>query len=202
MKNKKQRILAIFSLAIALICTTVAYAILQTTLNVSGSVTKKGGSWNIHIDNISNIKLKGDATLDVDDPSGTTLTFSGSLKKPLDAFSFDFDIINGGTVDANFQSLYGNFGGAVMTINNETVGEDNTVAFAGEAMTCSLLYKGTDLATAYASDKTLLNVVAGANNEIGTKKTLTLTCSYAAGDYIEETDAGMNFSLTFNYIQS
>ena len=53
MKQKKQRTLAIFALAIALVATTIAYAVLSTTLKVSGSVTKKGGTWAINIQNIS-----------------------------------------------------------------------------------------------------------------------------------------------------
>ena len=55
MKAIKTRSLIIAVMALAIVATTVAYAALQTTLNISGSIAKKGGSWDIHFENVSNI---------------------------------------------------------------------------------------------------------------------------------------------------
>ena len=63
MKTKKTRSLIIAIMAFSIIATTVAYAALQTTLNISGSIAKKGGSWDIHFENVSNITNYGSATL-------------------------------------------------------------------------------------------------------------------------------------------
>lgn len=77
MNQKKQRTLAIFALAIALVATTVAYAVLSTTLKVSGSVTKKGGTWAINIQNISTVTTTGSGKMTTAPKvSGTTLSFA------------------------------------------------------------------------------------------------------------------------------
>lgn len=44
MKQKNQRTLAIFALALAIVAATIAYVALSTTLNTSGTVTEKGES--------------------------------------------------------------------------------------------------------------------------------------------------------------
>ena len=101
MNKKKQRTLAIFALAIALVATTVAYAALSTTLQVSGSVTKKGGTWSINIENISSVTTTGTGKMTTaPTSSGTTLSFAAELAKPGDSVSFTFDIVNNGSVDA------------------------------------------------------------------------------------------------------
>lgn len=101
MNQKKQRTLAIFALAIALVATTVAYAALSTTLNISGNITKKGGSWSVGIANISNVSTTGTGALSTaPSVTGTTLSFEADLKKPGDSVSFTFDLVNNGSVDA------------------------------------------------------------------------------------------------------
>ena len=45
-RTNKRRVI-VYALAIALAVTTVAYAVMQTTLNVSGTVVKKGASLDI-----------------------------------------------------------------------------------------------------------------------------------------------------------
>lgn len=101
MNQKKQRTLAIFALAIALVATTVAYAALSTTLKVSGSVTKKGGTWAINIQNISTVTTAGSGKMTTAPKvSGTTLSFAAELSKPGDSVSFTFDIANNGTLSA------------------------------------------------------------------------------------------------------
>ena len=53
MRDRGKRKLIMYGLMVALMVTTVAYAVLQTTLNINGTVTKKGGSWDIHFANLS-----------------------------------------------------------------------------------------------------------------------------------------------------
>ena len=126
MNQKKQRTLAIFALAIALVATTVAYAALQTTLQVSGNVTKKGGTWAINIQNISSVTTTGSAKMTTKPSvSGTALSFDAQLTKPGDTISFTFDIANTGSVDAIMQIR-----DIVMNINNK----NSFLATAGEPM--------------------------------------------------------------------
>ena len=113
MNQKKQRTLAIFALAIALVETTIAYAALSTTLNISGNITKKGGSWSVGITNLSSVSTTGTGSMSkAPSVSGTTLSFDANLKKPGDSVSFTFDIVNSGTVTAGMF-----VGSAKMAIN-------------------------------------------------------------------------------------
>ena len=109
METKKQRTLAIFALAIALIATTVAYAALATTLQVSGTVTKKGGTWSIIYTNVSAVTATGGAVLTEAQKKVTNennkLSFSGTLVKPGDSIYFTFKIKNNGSIDAKLNKV-------------------------------------------------------------------------------------------------
>ena len=62
MKDRNKRKLIIYALVGVLMLTTVAYASLQTILNVSGTVVKKGNLWNIYFTNPSSASIVGTAT--------------------------------------------------------------------------------------------------------------------------------------------
>ena len=105
MKQKNQRTLAIFALAIAIVATTIAYAALSTTLNISGTVTKKGGSWNIYFTNPSSASIEGSAKASTITLASTQVSFNVELYKPNDSVTYTVDIKNGGTIDAILDSV-------------------------------------------------------------------------------------------------
>ena len=122
MRQRNQRTLAIFALSIALIATTVAYAVLQTSLNISASVTRKGGSWDIAITEIGQYEdswggsgtgttyselapIGNGATASI---NGTTATLNVTLN-PGETKKFYVDVTNRGTLDAQLLGFYVRF---------------------------------------------------------------------------------------------
>ena len=105
MRNRNTRSIAICALAVALIATTVAYAVLQTTLNISGSVTRKGGSWSINFANPTITSTKGKASMTTPSINGTNLTFNTTLSQPGDQVTFTFDVVNDGNIAARLADV-------------------------------------------------------------------------------------------------
>lgn len=198
MGTKKQRTLAIFALAIALIATTVAYAALSTTLKVSGTVTKKGGTWNIYISKISNVNKTGTATITkTPTASGTATTaidFAATLEKPGDSISFDFTVANGGSIDAKIDPSYvGNH----WIVNNSY---SSTEATATEQnIICKVTYNGSVI---NLSTNASVLALSAANGSTPTTKTLHASCEY---DYnatsVSASDYTMAIKLFLPYVQ-
>ena len=105
MRNRNTRSIAICALAVALIATTVAYAVLQTTLNISGSVTRKGGSWSINFANATITSTRGKASMTTPSINGTNLTFNTTLYQPGDEVTFTFDVVNSGNIAAKLAGV-------------------------------------------------------------------------------------------------
>lgn len=190
MNQKKQRTLAIFALAIALVATTVAYAALQTTLQVSGNVTKKGGTWAINIQNISSVTTTGSAKMTTKPSvSGTALSFDAQLTKPGDTISFTFDITNNGTVNARMYTTY-----ASMGINSSLV----YLATGQEMVTDAdfVEYRLQVKNTSGGYDNYFNRFVELAS---GKSITLKLTLTYKIGDFDTEDTSDKSLSVKANF---
>ena len=95
-KNKK--IFIIFLLVLI----SIGFAYLTSTLEINGIVGISRNSWNIYFDNVVNLSGASLATT-APTTTGTStrnLTYSVTLNKPGDAYRFNVDIVNGGTIDA------------------------------------------------------------------------------------------------------
>ena len=100
---------------------------LQTTLNISGSVTRKGGSWSINFDNAKIISTKGKASMTTPSINGTNLTFNATLAQPGDEVTFTFDVVNDGNITAKLaRAAVFNSGGS---LNNSTSSQYHENAF-------------------------------------------------------------------------
>ena len=98
--NSKKVILGAVVLLIMLI--SVGFAELRTTLNINGTATAKGNTWNVHFINVANKKgvtAKAEPTI-----SGTTLTYSVDLVKPGDYYEFTVDVENTGSIAAKLSA--------------------------------------------------------------------------------------------------
>lgn len=105
--NKKKKYLIISVFAILLFSTTVAFAALSGTLIVSGNVNKKGGTWNVGIDNPTVYEEVGSGKSQVVAVTdSTTLNMSVSLTQPGDSVTYTFDVVNNGTLNAQLYSWY------------------------------------------------------------------------------------------------
>ena len=77
----------------------IAYALLSTTLTISGTTSVSAATWDIHFSNL-NASSTGDATYTLPQFTSTTaLTdYEIVLTKPGDSVTFTFDIVNAGTI--------------------------------------------------------------------------------------------------------
>lgn len=184
MNQKKQRTLAIFALAIALVATTVAYAALSTTLNISGNITKKGGSWSVGITNLSSVSTTGTGSMSkAPSVTGTTLSFDANLKKPGDSVSFTFDIVNSGTVTAGMD-----VGSAKMAINgiSRTLASLSEMKVVSDDITYLLEIKDSD--GKFYSTYDQAYIILGDKNTSTNTKTFKLTLTWNAGTKITTVD--------------
>lgn len=187
MNQKKQRTLAIFALAIALVATTVAYAALSTTLNISGNITKKGGSWSVGITNLSSVSTTGTGSMSkAPSVTGTTLSFDADLKKPGDSVSFTFDIVNSGTVTAQMPFLGGQ--DAIMKINgvSKSFASYSEMKVVSDDITYLLEIKASNGKFYSTYDQTYITL--GDKNTSTNTKTFKLTLTWNEGTKITTVD--------------
>lgn len=108
--NKRNKLLYILgTIIVSVITITVAYAILSTTLNISGTSDIQSVNWDIHFDeNEENILITttGSATYTKPTITGTTIRdYNVSLTKPGDSVTFTFPIINNSDITAEVVSI-------------------------------------------------------------------------------------------------
>lgn len=97
--------LVLILLVVAIVGMSVAYALLSTTLTITGATEVSASSWDIHFANL-NANNYGNATYTMPILSNTSLSnFEVVLTAPGDYVVFDFDIVNNGTIDAKITSL-------------------------------------------------------------------------------------------------
>ena len=97
--------LVLILLVVAIVGMSVAYALLSTTLTITGNTSLSAASWDIYFSNLS-ASTYGSPTYILPTVSDTTLSdFEIVLTQPGDDVQFSFDIVNNGTIDAKITSL-------------------------------------------------------------------------------------------------
>ena len=92
---------------------TIGFAYLSTTLNLNGAVTFRENNWDIHFENIKLISEDVEyTTLEVDSQDPTSVNASINFKEPSEIFEYTVDVVNGGGVDALFDSITNNLNAA------------------------------------------------------------------------------------------
>lgn len=102
-ESKKFLMIVLGILLLSVFGLSIAYAILNVTLNISGSAKVTSADWDISIENVS-IVTEGSASV-LKEPviDGTELKdFNVSLTKPGDAIYITFYVTNNGSIDAKF----------------------------------------------------------------------------------------------------
>ena len=199
MKKNNSRQLAIWALVIALTATTIAYAVLQTSLSISGNVTRKGGTWSIKLDNIANKKTTGQASFVTDPKVGSdgNITFAATLSQPGDSFEFTFDVINAGTVDAvsRFSESQYDFwldGGDGYSSSSE-------VDLTSSDITCKVTYNGEIITS---NNRSKIDLPKPTSTSNPTRKTLKAYCQYDDASSISSNEVELRFELTLPYEQA
>lgn len=172
MRTSQRRII-VYVLAVALVVTTVAYAVMQTTLNVSGVVVKKGATLDIYFDNLQTPILTGNGKSNSTNLSSTTFNFSIELSEPNDSVKYYLDIVNDDEVNAKL--------------------EDVVIEGAND-----LVSRNIELIFTYADDKP---VQAGDYLPAGTRKNLKVHILYSNVDSIYSDDANLSLNIKLVYTQ-
>ena len=105
-KNKVRRVLIILLLVLLLMGVTVGYAVLSTSLNISGTSRIRNATWDVHFQNISVVNgsvrpISGPSI----DASKLNINYAIELDTPGDYFEFTVDVKNSGSVDAKLSAL-------------------------------------------------------------------------------------------------
>ena len=103
-KDKKMLYAVLCVLIVSIFTLTMAYAVLNVTLNISGSAQVNATNWDIHLENP--VVKSGSATTNVPTiTGGNSLTFTTTLTTPGDFYEFTVDVVNGGGIDAMIDSI-------------------------------------------------------------------------------------------------
>ena len=103
--SEKSKNILLAVLIIGLVSMTVAYAILSTSLNISGTATVSAATWDIRFENYAvgtgNNVDAPNVVAALANASVTKLSnVDVTLNKPGDKLVYQFDIVNNGTIDA------------------------------------------------------------------------------------------------------
>lgn len=173
-KDQRDRSVIIGILCFTLVMMSVGFAVLSTTLNISGTATVKSHSWDVHFVNVGNEATSGEVEVTTEptiDGLTTRVDYAVTLKEPGDSYSFTVDVFNNGTLDAKLTS----FG-----FDGVSTAQDVYVNYTVEGMSVNEV------------------LVSGAT------KTITVTVEYDAdvtAAQLPTTDQTLNLSATLNFIQ-
>ena len=88
-----------------LICISIGYAVLSTTLNINGKSTISKNTWDVHFDNVQVTDGSVEAVKIPTIEGNTTVDFEVGLNLPGDYYEFTVDVVNNGTIDAMIESI-------------------------------------------------------------------------------------------------
>lgn len=102
-ESKKFLMIVLGVLLLSVFGLSIAYAILNVTLNISGSAKVTSADWDISIENVSIVTEGSASVLKQPVIDGIEIKdFNVSLTKPGDAIYITFYVTNNGSIDAKF----------------------------------------------------------------------------------------------------
>lgn len=159
-KNSKSYILIVFFVLIGI---TAGYAVINTTLSITGAGKLSQNSWNVHFENL--VILDDNATHVPTAPSidsgKTNVEFAVVLGKPGSSYEFTVDVVNSGTIDAMISSISNS---ALTTEQQKYIDYSVTYYDGGTIATKDILKAGTTetirIRVRFLSDITASNLPA------------------------------------------
>ena len=104
LQDRKTLYLVLGLVLVSVFTLSVAYAAMETVLEIHGNSEVIASSWDIHLDNVE-VK-SGSVSANTPSISGTsTLSFDVELNTPGDYYEFTVDVVNGGSIDAMIDSV-------------------------------------------------------------------------------------------------
>ena len=103
MKGKKIKYLNLF--IILLLCFSIGYAVLNTTLIINGTSNISKNTWDVHFENIQITEGSVEPIIEPVIEDKNLINFELTLDKPGDYYEFTVDVVNRGTIDAMIDSI-------------------------------------------------------------------------------------------------
>lgn len=178
-KKRGTQTIIIAILAVAILFMSVGFAIYAQNLDINGTVTVKASKWSIHFVNNTYTET-GNVTATAHTLTDTVATYTATLTKPGDTYSFTVDITNDGTFDANLDSL---------TLSTLTEAQK-------KYLTYTVKYDGVSYTSTSDIDKVL-----SANST----KTVEVVVSYiqpSTSDELPQEDVTVTLTASFAYSQA
>ena len=220
-KERKIKSMSLIALIVAVLGLTVAFAAMSRTLTINGTANIDTATWDVHFAGVSgksttengvttitgnvdkttnaqNAAVVNTAPVIKANASGKAATVIGdyevTLTKPGDVVTFEFDVVNAGTIDADLT----NVSMPTPTITGTGTSAEADAALVSQNLVYTLTYKNGGSAVS-ASD----SATKGLDKSTGTtpSRTMVLTIGYDAdADAVPENDVtitGMDITLTY-----
>ncbi len=176
-------VIALFGIAI--VAMSIGFAAYATTLtigggsngsNVSNATFKK--AWDVHYDADSKQETVGADLGEITSADATNVTFTATLQKPGDTYTFTIPVVNDGTINANLSSITMStltaaqqnyidytiqFMGATYTVSNGSITGVTLAAGATQTMTVTVSYKSTATQAQLPEEDDVVNFYAALN---------------------------------------
>lgn len=170
-KQQNNRKMGILILLLLVVSISVGYAALSSVLNINGSSTVIGGTWDVRFTNLTGI-TKGGLTSDTGtglqeatiNSAGDQVDFAVSMRQPGDSYSFTVDVKNFGSLPANAKlEVTGLDGEAADYLTWTVTGMNSTgeelASLGHKTLTVTVMYKNDAPLAATGFDANLSAVV-------------------------------------------
>ena len=183
-KGKKGVFIFLLLLAFVLLI-SIGYAILSSTINITGSSTIADIDWNIHFANIQvtsgSVPIgTGDSAATINPSTLADVSYTVTLDKPGDFYEFTVDVVNSGSIDGMVESV-------VSKMNNVEI---------------SALPNYLEYSVTYSDGKTIASSHLLA---AGTTETYRVRVGYRKSldeSDLPGTDDHLSFQFSVNYVQA
>lgn len=139
-KKRSSKSLMLALLLVVITCTTIGYALLNTTLTIKGNAKINAASWDIHFENIEMSTTENGSFVtepEILDDQITIETFDVELTAPGDSATIKVDIVNDGTLDAELTDY---ILGELTFANAGTANDANDATLVENNVTYTLVY--------------------------------------------------------------
>ena len=171
--------IAVIVLAVAVTVMAIGYAGFAQELKITGTANVSSASWNVQF-NEDSFNETSDIKSTTKTIAGTSVSYSVGLTKPGDTYSFEIDVTNNGTFNAQLSSI-------LLTKPTED---------QAKYLTYEVTYDGTT----YDADTTGLTLALNSGNS----KKVTVTVTYVQPEdptHLPTSAVDVNLGVTLNYDQ-
>jgi hypothetical protein len=189
-KTRKWKVLVMVALLVSISGIGIAFAALSTTLNITGTSIVNGPNWSVKFANLGTVAVTGAAVADGTPVlSDTSISDVKSIFNGDGTMSYEFDVVNGGLLNATIGTL---------TLLTPTCTGTGVNAATDQTLVCGAL--STTLT--YVADSATVAVADTLNS--GITKRMKYTITYNAGGTYPENPVnvtGLGATIIYNEVQ-